>query len=136
MLHICNSFNSYEEAMELSKIPSTMCCLHVVHHKDSLESVVQGGNIVYIIGKGSRKTPGFPSANQQYNSQDHILHINGNTQKYFPIVYTKNDKVHFLGTYVLDRMRKKLSKNGFSYFEYRMRRVFNTYSYVEAPSTT
>jgi hypothetical protein len=122
-------FNTYKEALSFYKIQNETMYLNVVDHVSSLERIIQGGNVVYLVGIGPLSTPGRPAGNQQYGSQFKILQYASKLQRQFPLFHKKNDtKIYFMGMYVLDAMQKKMAPSGFSYFEYRMLRVSGSYS--------
>jgi hypothetical protein len=106
--------------------------LFVIDHKDSLEKIERGGQIVKIIGKGIIKSPGYPAGNQQYHTQLPFL-IESTKEPYlFPVFNKKqNGNISYLGKYKILNYQIKISFNGFRYFEYTMMRVFHNTQYVE-----
>jgi len=84
----------------------------------SIERFEQGGNKLILIGNGIVRSPGHPAGNQQYSSQVPIItslvkssHIN--------VTYKKLDgSVVFMGEYYFNSISKRVSFEGFSYFQF------------------
>jgi hypothetical protein len=98
--------------------------IEIVEHPKSLERFVQNGNILYKLGVGKFLEPGHPAGNQQLHSQ--IPFFNSAARHNF-IVYKKaiNSDTHYMGEYVLEDYKKKMSFEGFTYFLFRLRRQKN-----------
>jgi hypothetical protein len=93
-------------------------------HKDSLESIERGGQIVKVLGKGIMKSPGHPAGNQQYHRQLPFLKFACEFPYLFPIFNIETTKkVNLLGLYRLLNYKIKLSNEGFRYYEFTMMRV-------------
>ena len=93
----------------------------IKQHRDSLERVEQGGQFVYIIGVGKMKSPGHPSGNQIFQKQQEFVSF-ASTPPYLISVYHENYKCHvtYLGGYMFDSMRKRVSFEGFHYYEFKL----------------
>ena len=89
-------------------------------HKDSLESIERGGQIVKVLGKGIMKSPGHPAGNQCYERQIPLLKLQN-----VPI-YNKdfNKKIEYLGLYRILTYEIKISFEGFRYFLFTCFYVF------------
>lgn len=92
--------------------------LDVNEARDSIERFEQGGNKLILIGNGIIKSPGHPAGNQQYSSQVPIINslikascITVNHQKL-------DGTTVFMGEYYFKSIVKRVSFEGFSYFEY------------------
>jgi hypothetical protein len=89
---------------------------------DSLERFDFGDNVFYKLGEGKMLRPGHPSGNQMYNRMLPIIK-NFIKQRLFPVFVKRSDGTYiYKGKYAYDRFRKKVSFEGFSYFEIRMLR--------------
>ena len=97
-------------------------CFELRENDTSLEKTFQDGNKVILIGAGLLKYPGHPKGNQQYYNQVPFLKLHSK-QHYIPLYlrYYQN-KLLYLGDYVLQSVRKRVSFEGFSYFEFVMLR--------------
>jgi hypothetical protein len=92
--------------------------LEVREATGSIVRFVQGGNKLILIGNGIVKSPGHPAGNQQYSSQVPIInslikssHIN--------VTYKKLDgSTVFMGEYYFTGISKRVSFEGFSYFQF------------------
>ena len=95
-------------------------CFELTENDTSLERILQDGNKVILIGAGLLKYAGHPKGNQQYYNQAPFLKLNLK-QTYIPLYlrYYQN-KLLYLGDYLLQSVRKRVSFEGFSYFEFTM----------------
>ena len=80
--------------------------------------------IILFPGFGLMKTPGHPSANQSLERQGEFLE-KYKKQGYLPIFYTNplGGGVLYLGDYKLKGLLKKVSFEGFQYYEYTFYRI-------------
>lgn len=88
----------------------------------SLERFAYGDNVFYKLGEGKMLRPGHPAGNQMYNR---MLNIVKKTieQRLFPVFVKRTDGSYiYKGKYMYDSFRKKVSFEGFAYFEIRMLR--------------
>ena len=98
--------------------------IEIVEHPDSLEEICQNGRIIYLVGFGKMKSPGYPSGNQQYSSQKPFFNYAMTHPHLFSIYHRKDDLKTFLGLYSMIEIKRKITRAGFVYFEYKMIRRF------------
>lgn len=92
--------------------------LEVNEAPDSIERFEQGGNKLILIGNGIIKSPGHPAGNQQYSSQIPIINSLIKAVS-VSVNYRKlNGTVVFMGEYLFKSFSKRVSFEGFSYFQY------------------
>jgi hypothetical protein len=98
--------------------------IEIVEHPKSLERFAQHDNILHKLGVGKFLSPGHPAGNQQLHSQ--MPFFNSASKHNFQ-VYKKalNGETHYMGEYMLEDYKKKMSFEGFSYFLFRLRRRKN-----------
>lgn len=101
--------------------------LIIEDHKDSIESIERGGQIVKVLGKGIMKSPGHPAGNQSNECQFPLFR----TEKF--LIYNKDleKKIEYLGEYIMLDYKIKRSFEGFRYFEFTMMRVIRSTPGVE-----
>jgi hypothetical protein len=96
---------------------------YVIEEVDgSLERFESGDMIFYKLGEGKMLRPGHPSGNQMYNRLVPTIK-KFIEQPFVPVFVKRADGTYiYKGKYVYDRFRKKISFEGFTYFEIRMLR--------------
>jgi hypothetical protein len=115
-------FNSYEEARVAYNIPDDDIYLKITNHPNSLNKILQSGNVIHYVGEGSKRYPGCPSANQMYCRQIPLLKkISYNNYVHVFNKISENKIIH-LGLYTIMSYKKKESFYGFTYFEIRIKR--------------
>jgi len=116
-------FPDLKTALNHISIPQGWAYLKVYEHPKSLEQISQGGHIIHIIGNGVLRSPGHPAGNQIFAKQLPFFGLI-KKQAHFPIFYMElNGDVVYMGCYSMLDYKKKVSFEGFSYFEYKMARV-------------
>jgi hypothetical protein len=119
-------FDNYEEAVRYFNLTGSI--IQIIDHPNSLEKILQGGNVVKCIGLGKTVSPGKPLGNQQLSSQKPILTQASNYPYLFPVFYKKGH-IEYMGLYTLVNMCKKMSPSGFYYFEMTFHRQSKYYSH-------
>jgi len=95
--------------------------IEIVEHPKSLERFTQHGNILYKVGVGKFLNPGHPAGNQQLHSQ--MPFFKSAAKHNFQVYKRATDgESQYMGEYLLDDYKKKMSFEGFSYFQFKMRR--------------
>jgi len=112
-------FKTYAEALEYYALePSS--CINIIDHPESLERIERGGWVIYHIGPGRMRSPGYPAGNQMLATQVKFtrkLYPSGKV----PVFHTYIDgDVEYMGKYMLLEYRKRMSFPGFSYYEYKL----------------
>ena len=127
-------FSSYKDARKYYKLADNELCIEITNHPNSIERILNQGNIIEFIGIGSKKFPGYPSGNQIFENQLKLIH---KIKKDSGIpVFNKlmDNKVIFLGIYHNLIIMKKMAFNGFMYYEFRMHRqdikIFTIKKYI------
>jgi hypothetical protein len=113
---------SLYELLLANTIDPGLTCYVVEESPGSLERFANGDNVFYKLGDGKMLRPGHPSGNQMYNR---MLSIIKKTieQHLFPVFVKRMDGSYiYKGKYMYDSFRKKISYEGFAYFEIRMLR--------------
>jgi hypothetical protein len=117
------SFKTYEEAKIFYKVQPINDVLRVSQVPGSYDRVTNGGNVVYYSGFGRKSKLGHPSGNQQYETQLPFLK-NVHVLRSYPIFQQFKDKtVEYLGFYKFLGITKKMTFEGFVYFEIKLMRV-------------
>jgi hypothetical protein len=120
-------YSSYDEARLAYNIPDGDIYLKITNHQKSLNKILQCRNVIYYIGEGHKKYPGYPSGNQMYYRQLPLL----KKLKYDYYVHAFNkigdNRIVYLGLYSLMSYKKKESFEGFTYFEIKMKRKCTSY---------
>jgi hypothetical protein len=101
--------------------------LVIEDHRDSMESIERGGQIIKVVGKGPMKSPGHPAGNQMNKRQVPFF----KTSKFLIFNRDLEKKVEYLGEYVILWHQIKLSDAGFRYFLFTMKRVIRSKPGVE-----
>ena len=119
-------YKSYDEARKAYDIDDNDMYLKITNHPNSLNRIDYGGKIVYCVGKGLMSSQGFPIGNQMYHRQ--LPFLEKISLNHFIHIFNKIDEntVVHLGLYPLIHFRKVLSFEGFSYFEIKMRRKYQS----------
>jgi hypothetical protein len=118
-------FDNFQEATDYFNLTGVI--IQIIDHKDSLEKILQGGNVVKCIGLGKNISPGRPLGNQQLHTQKPILTQALKYPYTFPIFYKKG-RVEYMGLYKLVDIIKKMSPSGFYYFEMTLHRQSKYYT--------
>ena len=86
----------------------------------SLERFERGGQVLYKLSKGKMRSPGHPAGNHMYSNVMPLFQL-FNSQRRVPVFIKKRDGSYiYAGKYEYDMLRKCVSNEGFSYFEFRM----------------
>ena len=120
-------FNSYEEARQAYNIHDNDIYLKITNHRNSLNRIIQSSNVIYYVGEGHKKYPGYPSGNQMYNRQVPLLTKLKNDYYIHVFNKTAENTVCYLGLYSLMNFKKRMSFEGFTYFELKMKKKHFNY---------
>jgi hypothetical protein len=117
-------FNTYDEARLAYNIADNDIYLKITNHPKSLNRIIQCANVIYYVGEGCKKFPGYPSGNQMYHRQLPLL--NQLKKDYYVHVFNKTaeNRIYHLGLYSLMNFKKKESFEGFTYFEIKMKKKY------------
>jgi hypothetical protein len=116
-------YATYEDAVRAHYTDKTKVDIHMIEHPDSYNKVLYNDKVVEWVGIGRMKSPGHPSANQLIQRQDEFIGLY-REQGSIPIFYTfPEGNVKFLGNYTLKSLKKKLSFEGFQYYEYKFTKI-------------
>lgn len=128
------SFESFEDAhMKLglegspryNVISSTgIISLKITDGLNSYNKILNGGNVVWFAGIGSKSAEGIPIRNQLEENQSPFFV----SQKYgdaFPILREKGGSVDVMGNYRVIDIVKKLTSSGFIYYHIKMYRAYD-----------
>jgi len=100
----------------------------IIECPNSYEKILRGGNVIRVIGRGRQLSPGHPAGNQQRENQLPILNfLTKNTNIPFSHCL-QNGHIQYLGQYRFNNMNKKITQEGFQYFEFEFYR--NSYTPV------
>jgi hypothetical protein len=129
------SFYSYKDAHEVLKLPGPydaqiilsetegIACLKITEQKGSYHRIINGGRKVYYVGMGKITSPGHPAAYHVEKDQAPFWY-NYKTETLIPILTKSRDRrISLLGYYCVDDICKRLSNEGFTYFDIELRRV-------------
>jgi hypothetical protein len=121
-------YTRYEDAVRANYTDATKVDIHLIDHPGSYNRILYNGRLIEYTGFGRMKSPGHPSAHQDSKKQDKFLDLY-RQQGSVPIFHTESSGViKFLGNYKIKSLRKKLSFEGFQYYEYIFARIsINTY---------
>ena len=114
-------FKSFESALYSLNFPRTTCCIYIVQSKGSYEYFERNDSVLVCIGQGPKSSPGHPSGNQ-YDSNQLLLHGPSSLQHLYPVFRIFSDSVEYVGKYRLIDWRKRVSFEGFAYYEYKFTR--------------
>jgi hypothetical protein len=117
-------FDNYEEAVKFFDITDTF--LKVENNHGSLDKILNGGNVIKVIGLGKTFSPGRPAGNQQLISQRPFFIHALKPPHLFPVFY-KDKRIEYMGMYKLKDYSKKMSPSGFLYFEFIFHRESKYY---------
>ena len=109
-------FNTFDQALETLSIPNGQWCITIGHSKDSYESFSHAGNVLHCIGQGRKRSPGHPSGHQSLEAQMLLK----SPQHLYPTFRIYSNYVEYMGTYRLISYSKKMSFQGFMYYEYKL----------------
>ena len=116
-------YNNYDKVKRVLHIHKHTEVLKILEHPNSLNQILQNGNIIKIVGNGPMKTPGYPSGNQSALGQKAFIVAVGN-QKFFPVFHELLDgTVFFLGAYRFEEYNFKMAFSGFRYYEYTLHKI-------------
>ncbi len=129
------TFRSYEEAhdiLALDGLPTNainattydgILSLKLTEHPRSYHRILKGGQTIYYVGIGSHTTPGHPTGNHQWESQSPFIRSLKHCT-IFPVLYKRYEgAVIFMGNYQVKMHNKKISNEGFTYYEFKLTRV-------------
>ena len=121
-------YSTYEQAVAAHYTDTTKVDIHMIDHPNSYNRILYNDRIVEYVGFGKMKSPGHPSAHQLIEKQDEFIDVY-KLQESVPIFRTLSPGViKFMGNYKLKSLRKKLSFEGFQYYEYTFVRIlYNKY---------
>lgn len=115
-------YKSFEEAKNANDISENIMCIEVVEHKNSLERFEHDGRVLRKLGPGSLLSPGHPKGNHMYyNLYPFFGKVVSQTR--FPVFVKRKNRVHYEGLYMFQSVDKKMSSEGFTYFEIKFYRV-------------
>jgi hypothetical protein len=122
-------FKCYDEAIKALKIPEDMYVFKITENARSLDSVIQGGQVLYKVGIGRMNGPGHPAGNQMFYRQTPILDSLKNYQR-LPVIRLGanglDGPVEYLGMYKFNSLLIGTSFEGFKYYIFKMHRQSNT----------
>ena len=122
-------FKCYDEAIKALKIPEDMYIFKITENARSLDSVIQGGQVLYKVGIGRMNGPGHPAGNQMFYRQTPILDSLKKYQR-VPVIRLGVDgmdgPVEYLGMYKFNSLLIGMSFEGFKYYIFKMHRQSNT----------
>ena len=120
-MDINQSFNNFEDAIKFFSNKGENFHVKITEGNNSLDKVLNHGNIVIYCGIGKRLKSGLPSGNQMWSNQFELFDKIQNNQV---LVFHKkiSGKVVCLGTYEYSDFKKKISFNGMTYFEIKLHR--------------
>lgn len=106
-----------------------MYVFKITENARSLDSVIQGGQVLYKVGIGRMNGPGHPAGNQMFYRQMPILDSLKNYQR-APVIRLGVDgvtgPVEYLGMYKFDSLLIGTSFEGFKYYIFKMHRKPDT----------
>ena len=111
-------FKTFDQALETLSIPNGQWCIAIGHSKDSYESFSHAGNVLHCIGQGRKRSPGHPSGHQSLEAQ--VLLKRTKYQHLYPTFRIYSNYVEYMGAYRLISYSKKMSFQGFMYYEYKL----------------
>ena len=114
-------FRNYDEACITLVIPLGITPISIIDDPRTLESISNQGRIIRVVGCGHLISPGRPGRNQNLEDQ-RAFRLRFYQYRRLPVFYCTRDGVMFLGLYSLAAISKKISENGFTYYEYKMHR--------------
>ena len=120
-------FKTFENAIYCLNFPRNTCCIYIVQCKRSYEYFERNDSVLVCIGQGPKSSPGHPSGNQ-YDSNQLLLHGPPSLQGLYPVFRIFSDSVEYVGNYRLIGWRKRISFEGFAYYEYKFTR--STYTRI------
>ena len=109
-------FNTFDQALETLSIPNGQWCITIGHSKDSYESFSHAGNVLHCIGQGRKRSPGHPSGHQTLEAQMLLKSF----QHLYPTFRIYSNHIEYMGAYRLISYSKKMSYQGFMYYEYKL----------------
>lgn len=114
-------YRTFKEAKDANDISENIMCINVVEHKNSLERFEQNGRVLRKIGPGSLISPGHPGGNHMYyNLYPFFGKVVSQTR--FPVFVKRKNGIHYEGRYMFESVVKKITHEGFSYFEIKLYR--------------
>ena len=120
------TFPTYEAAKNFYKLQPELMVILISELPGSYDKVKIGYNLVYYSGFGRKTKLGHPSGNQQYESQVPFFK-KVSIQRYFPVFNVmENKSVDYIGSYMYCGYKKKLTREGFSYYEIGLKRIGRT----------
>ena len=118
-------FQSYDEAIKALKVPEDMYVFKITENARSLDSVIQGGQVLYKVGIGRMNGPGHPAGNQMFYRQKPIFDSLNKHQQVPVFRLGPNGlagPVEYLGMYKFDSLLIGTSFEGFKYYIFKMHR--------------
>ena len=116
---------NYDEALKALNIPEDMYVFKISDDMKSLDSVKQGGQVLYKVGIGRMKSPGHPAGNQMYYRQMPIINSLRKYQRvpvFRSISSNMPNLVEYLGMYRFNELKIGMSFEGFKYYIFKMYR--------------
>ncbi len=105
-----------DSTLEIDNLKFTQC-------QGSYDSLQHGGNIINFVGIGPKRSEGRPSGNYNSMRQNPFYHTR-ESRKAFPVLVKNNaGLIVCLGIYEIVDITKKVSNEGFSYFNIRLQRI-------------
>jgi hypothetical protein len=135
-------FKSFAEAYTMVNVKSDpdiiisgnnqkgIIALQIIDNNRSYNVISQGGRVVKYVGYGILSSPGHPNSNQQWHSQEPF---NISLEKAMLIPIFRKDiysNIQFMGYYRIKNIIKKMSLEGFSFFQVILFRVHFSHQLV------
>ena len=102
-----------------------MYVFKITENARSLDSVIQGGQVLYKVGIGRMNGPGHPAGNQMFHRQKSIFDSLNKHQQVPVFRLGPNglaDPVEYLGMYKFNSLLIGVSFEGFKYYIFKMHR--------------
>ena len=115
-------FKNFTNAIYCLDFPVGTTCLEIAQCDGSYEYFSQNNRVLHCIGQGPRRSPGHPSGNQR-ESRQCFLHGPSSLQAIYPVFRIFANCIEYVGNYRLLSWKKKISFEGFIYFEFTLSRV-------------
>jgi len=98
--------------------------LKITEAPESYHEIKHGGRFVYYVGFGLLRSPGHPASTQQYYRQNAFLN-SIRAANVIPVLHAVGIKkrVRLLGNYVVKDIYKRVSNEGFAYFQVRLQAI-------------
>jgi hypothetical protein len=91
--------------------------IKLIDHPNSYNYIVPGYNKIYVVGKGRRSGPGYPSAHHSELNQHIVWNTYRNNKDIHVILETLNGHIKYLGKYFINNIRRRITDSGWVYCE-------------------